>query len=325
MLRTTLRGPPSRGHLLAALLTTATGATGALTAGEASADTRPLGEALRVQPGATCVTAAALDEHVQAWLGSDQVEADLWVRVEGSADDPRDISFEMGRGAQVLARRRFQPGPDRCDHLQAALGLAIALAIRVSLLDDFVEPAVAARPAPPVRADAWAVAGDALASWGVLPGAAFGAGARVERSLPPNFALGLGFQGLGGWDKTFGQVSGAFDAALFALRLDACVTFVFGGPVGGRGCIGFEGGGLYAQGRDFATPRRSVARWLAAANEFGVIVEVDPRWSVQGTLTLVLPLEHPRIGVQTSSGAVVDSRNLPPVGGALAIGPVYRF
>jgi hypothetical protein len=165
MLRTTLRGLPSPRHLLAALLTTA---TGALSAGEASADSRPLGDALRVQPGATCVTAAALDEHVQAWLGSDQVEADLWVRVEGSADDPRDVSFEMGRGAQVLARRRFQPGPGRCDHLQAALGLAIALAIRVSLLDDFVEPALAPRPAPPVRADAWAVEGAALAAMGIL-------------------------------------------------------------------------------------------------------------------------------------------------------------
>jgi hypothetical protein len=296
----------------------------ASTSGEASAEgaTHPVSEALHVEPGVTCVTAATLADHVQAWLGSDQIDADLWVQVKGSEDDPRVVSFTMGRGGQVLAHRRFQPGPDPCDHLQAALGLAIALAIRVSLLDDLAPRAPEAAPA---RTEVWALAGDAVASWGVLPGSALGVGARVERKLPPNFELRLGLDGQGGWDKTFDHVSGAFDAALFALRLDACVRFVFGGPVAGLGCFGFEAGGVYARGRDFATPRSSVARWLAAANAFGVTIDVAPRWSVQGTLTVVLPLEHPQIGVQTSSGAVVDARNLAPWGGELAVGPVYRF
>jgi hypothetical protein len=319
--RTTLRACRRVRRLLGAAVTTASIALASRGA-SADGDSHRLSDALDVEPGATCVTAAALGEHVRAWLGSDQVDADLWVRVKGSDDDPRVVSFTMGRGDHMLARRRFQPGPDRCDDLQAALGLAIALAIRVSLLDDFAPAALRAAPA---RRDVWALAGDALASWDVLPGAAYGVGVRVERTLPPNFEMRLGFEGQGAWDKTFDHVSGTFDATVLSLRLDACVTFALGGPVGARGCFGFEAGGLYAQGKNFTTPQSSVARWLAVANAFGVTIEVAPRWSLQWTLTLALPLEHPRIGVQTPSGAVVDARDLAALGGELAFGPVYRF
>src|SRR5579872_3627664 len=106
--RTTLQACRRVRRLLAvALVTTSV----ALAPRAASADghSRPLSEALDVEPGATCVTAAALGEHVRAWLGSDQIDSDLWIRVKGSEDDPRDVSFAMGREDQVLARRRFQP------------------------------------------------------------------------------------------------------------------------------------------------------------------------------------------------------------------------
>ncbi len=268
------------------------------------------------------MTADALADHVRAWLGSDHVDADVWIHVEGSADDPRVVSFTMGRGARVLARRRFEPGPDRCEHLQAAVGLAIALALRVSLLDDIAGSAPLRTNA---RGDVWAVGADVLASYDVLPGSAVGAAVRIERRLPPNFELRLDLHGLGGWDKAFDHVAGAFDAALFAARLDGCVTFVLAGPVGGRECLGFEAGGLFAQGSGFTSPRSSVARWLAAADALGVTIDVAPRWSVEGTLTLVLPLEHPGIEVQTSSGTVIDSRALATAGAELALGPLYRF
>ena len=168
---------------------------------------------------------------------------------------------------------------------------------------------------------------DLLASYDVLPGSALGAAVRIERRLPPNFVLRLDLHGLGGWDKAFDHVvvAGAFDATLFAARLDGCVTFVLAGPVGGRECLGFEAGGLFAQGSGFASPRSSVARWLAAADALGVTIDVAPRWSLQGTLTLVLPLEHPSIEVQASSGTVVDSRPLATAGAELALGPLYRF
>src|SRR5882672_8649630 len=101
---------------------------------------RALTDAIQVRPRATCIEATALAEQVGTWLGTDTADADIWVRVEGSGDDSRTVSFEMGRGDRRLHRRRFAPGPERCDHLQAALGLAIALAIRVSLLDEIVAP-----------------------------------------------------------------------------------------------------------------------------------------------------------------------------------------
>jgi hypothetical protein len=308
-------------HLAAGLVATAHVALAPADA-RAERELRPLAEALHVEPGATCVTADALADHVRAWLGSDQVDADVWVRVEGSADDPRVVSFTMGRGGRVLARRRFEPGPDRCENLQAAVGLAIALTLRVSLLDDIVGPAPSA---PAARSDVWAAGAEVLASYDVLPGTAVGAAVRVERRLPPNFELRLDLRGLGGWDKAFDHVAGAFDAALFAARLDGCVTFALAGPVGGRECLGFEAGGLFAQGSGFASPRSSVARWLAAADALGVTIDVTPRWSLDATLTLVLPLEHPSIEVRTSSGTVIDSRALATAGAELALGPLYRF
>jgi hypothetical protein len=171
-----------------------------LSAPEALAEShqRALTDAIDVHPGATCVELAPLAEDVGAWLGADTVDAAVWVRVEGSTDDPRSVSFEMGRGDSVLARRRFAPGPERCEHLQAALGLAIALAIRVSLLDEIVGPRPEPAPQrPPARAQRpWAVGGGPAVSFGVLPGAALGASLSVERDLPPNFALRLGALGL---------------------------------------------------------------------------------------------------------------------------------
>jgi hypothetical protein len=292
----------------------------------AEGDGKALTDAIDVRPGATCVELAALAEHVGTWLGADTVDPEVWVRVTGSADDPRTVSFEMGRGDRVLARRRFEPGPERCEHLQAALGLAIALAIRVSLLDEIIGPRQEGVPArPPAEARPWEVGGGVAVSSGVLPGAALGASVSAERDLPPNFALRWGALALATADRTFASGPGAFDAEAIALRLDACVRLAFIPRLSGRVCAGFLTGGVFTQGHDFAASRSASSAWIAAASAIGVALGLAGRWSLDGEATLVAPLGRTQVEVLSAAGTVAETRDLSSAGVTLTLGPFYRF
>jgi hypothetical protein len=292
----------------------------------ADSNRRALTDVIDVRPGATCVELAPLAEDVAAWLGADTVDADVWVRVEGSTEDPRTVSFEMGRGDRVLARRRFAPGPERCEYLQAALGLAIALAIRVSLLDEIVGPRQESAPArPPEARRPWAVGAGGAASFGVLPGAALGASVFAERYLPPSFALRLGALGLATRDRTFATGSGAFDAEILALRLDACARFDFVRRLSGLACAGFLAGELLAQGHDFASSRSASSAWIAAASAIGVAIGLADRWSLNVDASLVLPLDPPQVEVLSAAGTVAETRDLSQAGVTMTFGPLYRF
>jgi hypothetical protein len=280
-----------------------------------------------VRPGATCVEVTALAEHVGTWLGAETADADVWVRVEGSDDDPRTVAFVMGRGARVLAHRRFEPGPERCDHLQAALGLAIALAIRVSLLDEIVGPREEPAPArPAVEAQTpWAVGGGAAVAFGVLQGASIGASVSAEGDLPPNFALRFGALALVARDRTFATTAGSFDAETVAFRIDACVRFDFLPRLSGLGCTGLLAGGQFAQGHDFASSRNASWAWVAAANAIDLAVGLADRWSLSSEVTLIVPIGSTQVGVLSATGNVQEARDLSSAGVTLMLGPLYRF
>ncbi|HLK41539.1 MAG TPA: hypothetical protein VKU41_32545 [Polyangiaceae bacterium] len=282
----------------------------------------PLTDVIHVRPGATCVEAATLAEHVAAWLGADTADADVWVRVQGSQDDPRDVSFELGRRDRVLARRRFAPGPARCDHLQAAIGLAIALALRVSLLEELVGPSGEA--AFEARSP-WSVGGGPIVALGVLPGASLGAGLRIERAFPPNFALRVGAMGLGAWDRTFSTVGGSYDAETWAVEVDACVRLDLATGLAAHACVGLLAGELLAQGRDFASSRTASSGWSAVANAVDLDVALADRWALLAGAALVLPLGSTQVGVLSARGDVVEARDLSAIGVTMTLGPLYRF
>jgi hypothetical protein len=290
---------------------------------------RPLTEAIRVERGATCIDVQDLAGEVATWLDTDRVEPDVWVRVEGSAGDPRVASFEMGRGSDVLARRRFDPGPERCEHLEAMLGLAIALAIKVSLVQDLAELTGEAPRAPePPPPDVWRLGARALAALGVVPGLAAGAEVRVEAALPPNFVLRAGLFGVAGPDGNFGHGPGAFSTEIAALRADACVRLDLGPrarTVHVKGCTGFLAGGLFLQGRGFPASQSASTSWFALAAAADVGVDLGARWSLDAELAVVLPLGHATVGTLSATGAVVDSREFGSAGATVALGPSYRF
>src|ERR1700745_3220784 len=94
---------------------------------------RSLQEAIRLRRGVTCIDENALREQVRSWLDADSVKGDLRVQVDGSDSNERAVSFRIWRDNRLIAERRFAPGPSQCAEMHAVVGLAIALALKVSL------------------------------------------------------------------------------------------------------------------------------------------------------------------------------------------------
>jgi hypothetical protein len=285
---------------------------------------RPLREAVHLQPGATCLDAVVLVEDIQSWLGSSEVDQDLWIDVEGSPTDPRAVTFRTGRGSQLLAQRRFKPGPEGCAHLHAVLGITIAMAVKASLMDELtgskVEAPVAEHPVPVAPGRPWTLGAHLVAALGVVPGSAFGAGVRLERALSPTFAVRLGVLGISGPDKSFGQTPGTFDVWLFASRMDACAAADLLRGLRVRGCMGLFAGGLVARGKSFEESQSSVLWWFAVANELEFATALTRAWDLQVALGVALPVQPMSIVARSFEGEVLDRRDLATVGGFTAIG-----
>ena len=83
-----------------------------------------------------------------------------------------------------------------------------------------------------------------------------------------------------------------------------------------RGCIGFAGGGLDAQGHGFAqASTHTLVRWFAAADGFDVDVDLGTSWTLDLGATLVLPLVPTTIALQGAAGQVIAPSDLAHVSG----------
>jgi hypothetical protein len=306
-----------------------------LAARRASADepAHSLRDAIRVEPGATCLDAATLVEHVASWVGTQAVDGRIVVDVRGSPDQPRVVGFQMVRDGRVVAVRTFDPGPSRCEQLHAVLGLAIAMALNASLIDQ-VAPATlpSAAPALPLATAAvtreplgWSVTASAISGLAVLPDPAFGGELRIERALTPTFQVRLGALALLASGETFDGVPGHFDEWLLAPRADLCAGLDVTRRIRARGCMGVAGGALHASGSSYPTSQSTFIRWLVAANELGATAELGRRWSIDAGVTLVLPLARNSIVLRDYAGNVLEQRDLAPVGWLLAVGPRLAF
>jgi hypothetical protein len=297
-----------------------------------------------VDPGVTCLDATALVDDVRSWLGDGSVEPDLSIEVHGSAIDPRAVEFRVRRAGRVIASRRFDPGPARCDHLHAALSLAIAMALKASLVDEFaperqeplapttvlpgtVMPAGEANaPAPTHPAEApWGIGAAPLGAVGVLPGPAVGGELGLERVVVQFLSLRLSALALAARSATFDAAPGRFDAELFAGRLDVCAGFDLPRPLRVRGCVGLGAGVIRAQGYGFPQSRAAAIPWVAIADDLEIVAIIDRRWSMEGAVSLILPLARNSLVVRDFSGTTLAERRLASVGGSVAIGPVLRF
>jgi hypothetical protein len=288
-------------------------------------------DALDLQRGATCLDAETLADRVRAWLESDTVAPGLTIEVRGSLESPRIVEFWTLRAGRPVAYRRFGPGPERCDHLHEALGLAIAMAVRASLVDELAAQVAEAR-AHAARGNGapgslpWSAALDALGTLDVLPGGSFGISGRIERALTPAFGVRLGVVGLAAPGETFNGLSGHFDAWIAAAQLDLCAALDLSPHLRARACMGIMGGLVAAQGHAFSPSEAALSRWFAAANGLGLVADLGERWALEVMAGVILPLERTAIVVQDSkTGSVVGQRGLNPAAEFLAVGPIYRF
>lgn len=298
---------------------------------------------ITVDAGATCLDRDALVDDVQTWLGEGTIDPELSIEVKGSAEAPRVASFRVLRGGRVVAYRRFEPGPARCEHLHAAMGLAIAMALKASLVEEVAPERPAAEPklapvlpltAPPADSRAastastpapWGLHASPLAALSVLPDAAFGAEVGLERSLVQFLSVRLSGVVLAARGETFGGAPGTFDAQLVAGRLDVCAAAALTPSLRARGCVGIAVGALRAQGYSYPIALDSIIPWVAAADGIDLLADLDRHWSLDAAVTLVLPLHQDGIVVRDFAGDLVAERRLATFGGLLAIGPVYRF
>jgi hypothetical protein len=255
-----------------------------------------------------------------AWLGTEKVRGDLRILVEGSTVSPRNVSIRIRSRDGEIAQRQFAPGPERCDHLHAVVGLAIALSIRASLLGE-----IGAKTPSTEREHAWGLALEPLVARGVVSGWGVGAEVRVERALLRGLTLRAGVFGMYGSEGSFPQMAGHFDVWLAAARLDACGVLEISSGIEGRACQGLAGGGLLAEGHAFPRSDSSLVRWLAVANSVDLVFRLSDDWAVNLGLELLVPLERTSIVVRNGTGAVVDQVELAAAGALARFGPIYRF
>jgi hypothetical protein len=303
-------------------------------AGSARAAERPLREAVRVEAGASCLEAEILVDQLRTWLHRETIDDRISVEVGGDPARPDVAWFVLRRPGQPATERRFDPAPIRCPDLHAALALAIALAIDASVLAELGVPPSTPRaprstepPPAPVRAapTARVEAAPALLLALGAPGAV-GGGATLRLRFRLDERVDLQAGVLGTWSPTVAVGSGRASLALFGARLDACGRFARG-KIGGRVCLGGVGGTVVARGRGF--PGAGLAGtipWIAAVAGGELSIRLTPTVALAMGLEGVVPFVRTVLTVVSEDRATVRAtRALPPIGGILAIGPVFRF
>lgn len=256
---------------------------------------------------------------IESWLGTNQVDAELTVSVQGSLADPRDLTLEIRRGAQIVGQRRFQPAPFVCSQLEATVALAVAMGLKVSLREDLLDTLEGAGQRR------GSLGGLVRVGFGLLPRTSWGVGFAGAQSLGTRFALRAeAFVDLAG-KASFDTAPGGFDTLLLSGQLSACALFPFQPAWGARACLGLALGALQARGRDYTQTDVDWLAWIAASNSVALSARVSDHWWFDLPCSVVIPLNKVTFGVQHDDGTVAAVRALPRIGFTVAMGPQYLF
>jgi hypothetical protein len=290
-----------------------------------SEHTVPLERAVRLQPGVSCLEEDRLIDNIATWLGSREIDERVSIEVAGDSRFARFVAFRIARGSESLAERRFEPGPARCEDLHAALGLAIALACKASVLDGVLARSAAGGGGLARDSSTWRLGLDALGGAAVLPGAVVGSSLWLQAEVGRGWSVKLGVSGFSGFDRDFVGANGSFGAWLGSARLDLCGTLGAFGRARLAACAGISGGGIVVRGRDLRSSETEVTRYLALANGLDLAVALATSWSLHGAVSLVTPLSRSEFVVRDGSGEVVSSDALAAVGGYIALGIAHAL
>jgi hypothetical protein len=291
---------------------------------EAQAEARPtpefqrLAASVTIDPGVTCLDSEELVEHVSTWLGTERVAGPLEIEVHGSAYFARTVWFRIRRGDTTIAERSFEPAPARCDAMHAAVGLAIALALKASLLDSLI--AVRTTGDAPAR-----FVLQALGGFAVVPGAVFGVGTSLQYAVAERFAARLSVLGLLGPNGDFQQDRGRFKTWLTIARLDLCSRLAELHRLDLSACVGLAAGGLYASGEAFPMSGHALVPYVGLANTLELDLELSTRWSFSIALDVLVPMRRTRFVVRDQVGRVTARHDLAALGALLSIGPAFHF
>jgi hypothetical protein len=310
---------------------------------------RGLQAALEVRPGATCLSAETLVEHVRGWLGSDEVAVGVRIEVVGDEKASNAAVITVVTPAGMI-ERPFEDGPPGCSDLHAVIGLAIAMAIEPSVLAslgyeviegpppaspvlDSERPPLLARrttvesaPEPPRRARLRAVATVRGGLWlEALPGLAGGGQLHVELGWRPWFELRAGVLGGRGGQQALG--SGTVQLGLVAGRLDACFG-VSRRRLRPRLCVGPTAGGFQALGRGFEEgTSAAISPWAAAAAALELRIAATKVFSVDVTVDAVIPFFKPVVAVRDKDkpGMIGEALTFSPVGVVIGLGGAFTI
>lgn len=276
-------------------------------------DTERIQSLVRVEPGATCLTAARLAAEVEPLLDDVQVPNDFRFVVQGSATDSRVAKLRILRGDQVVAERAFDPGPELCSRFHTAVGLTIALAINAARVE---------QREPPRQ---WAVAGAGLLAYGVVPQLSPGLELQLRHGLGEHAWVRAGLLGAFAFGVSLDDGEGAFDATLVAARIDGCARTELGSGLRGAGCFGLLGGALHAAGDQLMQSSSATVPWLALSGSANVDLALSESWSLELGLSANVLLHRVEVGLENTEGIQTRSLQLQQVSFALGFGPVYNF
>lgn len=290
----------------------------------ASAQARPLEDAIAVVPEDDCITAAALAGHVGVLRGSG--ELDETIAIEVSVAGAADVTFVVRRGGRETAQRAFDVLPLDCGARLGALALALALAIDHTLLEAEPEPEPEPPPPPPPppieRAPWLALEADAVLLLATLHEAAFGGALAIEVLLDPIVSLRL--RALAAYAPSATIEVWHFESVLAAAQLSGCVAWR-DERIALGGCAGASVGLFYASGSDFARNLESVGPWVGLALEaFLAVTIADPvaiRLALGGDVSLLVPT----VTVVNTAGAVTARASASPVGATISVGVVFSL
>jgi hypothetical protein len=221
-----------------------------------------------------------------------------------------------------LAERRFEPAPARCDSLHAAVGLAIALALKASLLDSLIGAPTsgAGHASRPFRLGIEALGGIA-----VVPGPDVGTGLSLQRSVVERVAARFSVLALLGPRGDFQRDQGRFETWLAIGRLDLCSRLVELHGLHVSACVGIAAGELHATGKAIPMSRDALIAYVAVANALELEIELSTRWSLVIAIDVLVPLRRTSFVVRDQAGTVIAAHDLATAGALLALGPAYRF
>jgi len=335
-----LWGPPATDEAVAPA-----GGPLAVPAPEIEPGTVPLGDAIVLRAGSTCLERERLTAQVRSWIDLERIDARLVVEVVGDPTQPQRLAFSLRRGDDVIAVRRFDPAPARCADLHSVVGLAIALAIDATLLenlqrepdpepspDDEVDPPIDPPPKdpPPVvtppkdprgegpRPRSWALWSEitGLLSIGAPPGLGGGARFGLYGRWRETIDLGAGMVAQSSGAEPIGTGMALFSVA--AGRVDVCAGPRLG-RVRLRGCTGLIAGAALAAGQGFDQDATIRVPWVAVPVGARLETRVADRFSVvfgaEGQVAAVRPTFD-----ATDPGGTRSTRSFARFAGVLEIG-----